>query len=219
MRIKIAILGLALIMSQLSIAQITEEGRAMSKGFENSVVLEMPDVDSDFGEKLWKKYIKPFGGKTKKIKSEWFTDESKIAGIGGANTVDMYMKTNESGGNVEFAVWFDLGGAYLSSQEHPDAYVEAEKFLMRFALFVAKEKTSVELNNEEKEMRKLENMLKRLERDNERYHREIELAKEKILQNEGNIETNVVEQEEARKLIELQLELVEKIRLRLSELN
>lgn len=219
MRIKTLILGLALIMSSLGHSQITEEGRAMSLGFENSVILEMPEVEDDLGEKLWKKYIKPFGGKTKKSKQEWFTDETKIAGIGGANTVDMYMRTQESGGNLEFAVWFDLGGAFLNSQEHPDAYVEAEKFLMRFALFVAKEKTTIELDNEEKAMRKLETMLKRLERDNERYHREIELAKEKILQNEGNIETNVVEQEEARKLIELQLEQIEKIRLRLKDLN
>ncbi|NNE28664.1 MAG: hypothetical protein HKN16_03460, partial [Saprospiraceae bacterium] len=103
--------------------------------------------------------------------------------------------------------------------QHPDAYVEGEKFLMRFALFVAKEKTELELNNEEKEMKRLETLLKRLERDNERYHREIDLAKEKIRQNESNIETNLIEQEETRKLVELQIAQIEKVRARLAELN
>lgn len=219
MKIKSLLIAFTLIWSQISIAQITEGGKSMSQGYENSLTLEMPNIDAGFGDKLWKKYIKGFGGKTKKSKSEWFTDDTQISGIGGANTIDIFMQSNESGEDLELAVWFDLGGAYLNSSEHPDAYLEAEKFLMRFALFVAREKTNVELDTENKAMSKLESLLKRLERDNERYHREIELAKEKIRQNESNIETNIVEQEETRKLIELQIQQLEKIKQRLAELN
>lgn len=212
------ILIICLVMSQLAIAQITEDGRTMSTGLNNALILDMPGIETSFGDKLWKAYIKAYG-KTKRSRSEWFTDDAKIAGISGSSSVDIYMSSGDSGQDTEMAVWFDLGDGFLNSEEHPDQFLEAEKFLMRFALYVAKEKTEVELNGEEKEMRRLESLLKRLERDNERYHREIEVAKEKIRQNEANIETNVVEQEEARKLIELQIAQLEKVKARLAELN
>ena len=200
-------------------AQITESPKSMSAGMNNALILELPGVDDSFVEKLWKKYIKPIGGKTRRSKSEWFTDDAKLAGVGGSNTLDMYMSPEEIGADINMNVWFDLGGAYLNSEEHPNRYIEAEKYLMRFALFVAKEKTLLDLESQEKDMTRLENLLKRLERDNERYHRDIEIAKEKIRLSESNIETNIVEQEETRKLIELQLEAIERVREKLAALN
>jgi len=200
-------------------AQITEGSKSMSQGMKNALVLELPGVEDAFVEKLWKKYIKPSGGKTKKNRSEWFTDDASLASVGGSNTVDIYMSPEELGPDINMNVWFDLGGAFLNSEEHPNRYVEAEKYLMRFALFMAKEKTQLELESQEKTMGKTENLLKRLERDNERYHRDIEVAKEKIRLSESNIETNLVEQEETRKLIEAQLVAIEKIRAKLQALN
>ena len=200
-------------------AQITENAKSMSAGMKNALVLELPGVNDAFVEKLWKKYIKALGGKTKKNRSEWFTDNALLASVGGSNTIDIYMSPEELGPDINMNVWFDLGGAYLNSEEHPNRYVEAEKYLMRFALFMAKEKTQLELESQEKTMGKTESMLKRLERDNERYHRDIEVAKEKIRSSEGNIETNLVEQEETRKLIEAQLAAIEKVRAKLAALN
>jgi len=131
----------------------------------------------------------------------------------------MYMQAESSGPDANLAVWFDLGGVYLNSDDHPNRFLEAEKFIMRFAIFVAKEKTKVELANQEKEMKRLESLLKRLEQNNERYHRDIEVAKEKIRTSESNIETNLVEQSEAKKLIELQLETLRQVREKLAGLN
>ncbi len=200
-------------------AQITEDQKSMSAGMNNALVLELPGVDDAFVEKLWKKYIKPLNAKTKKNRSEWFTDDASLASVGGSNTIDIYMSAEELGPDINLNVWFDLGGAYLNSDEHPNRYVEAEKYLMRFALFMAKEKTTLELESQEKTLGKTESLLKRLERDNERYHRDIEVAKEKIRLSESNIETNLVEQEETRKLIEAQLTAIEKIRAKLAALN
>lgn len=200
-------------------AQISENPKSMSLGMKNAIVLELPGTSESFVEKLWKKYIKPNGGKTKSSRSEWFTDDAKLAGVGGANTIDIYMIVEELGPDINLNVWFDLGGAFLNSVDHPNRYLEAEKFLMRFALFVAQEKTQLELESQEKELSKLESLMKRLERDNERYHRDIEIAKEKIRLSEANIETNVVEQEETRKLLDLQLETIENVRKKLSALN
>jgi len=116
-------------------------------------------------------------------------------------------------------MWVDFGGAFLASSTHSDRYVEGEKFLMRFALFVAKENTLLELEEEANQLKKLETLLKRLNRENERYHREIEQAKEAIRRAEANIETNLQEQDQANQQIEIQQGLLEEVKKRLEDLD
>ncbi len=202
-------------------AQISEDDRSMSIGINNALILDLPDTDDKFADKLWKKFIKPYGGKVKKVKKsdEWLSDNAEIVGIGGANTIDIYAEAKEAGNDTELIMWIDLGGAFLSSDDHPDAYVEGEKLLMRYALFVAKEKTKMELEDEEKKLKKLESSLKKLRRDNERYHRDIENAKEKIKKAEANIVDNEVKQEETGQLIDMQKEAVQLVKQKLAELE
>lgn len=201
--------------------QISEEVKSMSAGLNPALVLEIPNSDANFVAKLWKKYIKPYGGKTKKTgrNGQWFTDDADIVAIGGSNSIDIYASSNGAGDAVYLSMWIDLGGAYLSSDTHPEQYTEGEKFLMRFALFVAKENTKLELEKEEQNLKKLGTALKRLERDNERYHREIELAKERIRKAEANIDANVIEQDNTRSAIELQQEVIGEVKKRLADLN
>ncbi len=202
-------------------AQISEESRSMSLGVRNALVLDIPDTEVNFVEKLWKKYVKTYGGKTKKVRSsnEIFTDNADVVALGGANSVDLYARVEEEGSGSSLAMWVDLGGAFLTSDTHSDRYIEGEKFLMRFALFVAKENTRIELEEEKTQLKKLESSLKRLVRENERYHREIEQAKEAIRRAEANIETNLLEQEQSNQQIETQLGVVEDVKRRLEELD
>lgn len=203
-----------------SSAQITEESKSMNLGVRNALILDLPDTKPSFVDKLWKKYIKTYGGKTKKVRGgdEIFTDDAEIVGIGGANTVDIYARAEDRGTGASLAMWVDMGGAFLASETHADRYIEGEKFLMRFALFVAKENTQIEMEEEEKQLKRLESNLKRLERDNERYHREIEQAKEAIRKAEANIETNLLEQDETNQQIEIQKGVVSEVKRRLSDL-
>ncbi len=202
-------------------AQIAEQEKTMSQGLHNALVLELPDCQDKFVDKLWKKYLKDYkGGKTKKVKKEpeLFTDDVQIPAIGGANTVDLYTRIRENGDDVFLSLWVDLGGAYLNSAEHPDRYLEGEKLLMRFALEVTKEKIKIEIKNEEDKLKDFERTLKKLERANDNYHRDIEQAKEKIKKAEDNIEKNVQEQDSTRKQIEDQQEVVRKVIQKLEDL-
>lgn len=200
-------------------AQIIEESKSMSLGARNALVLDLPDTKPDFVGKLWKKYLKTYGAKTKKSKGgEIFSDDADIVALGGANTIDIYAKSESRGDGAELSMWIDLGGAFLASETHQDRYLEGEKFLMRFALFVAKENTKIELDEEENQLKKLLTLKKKLERDNERYHREIEQAKEAIRKAEANIETNLVEQDDANQQIEIQNGVVDDVKKRLSDL-
>ena len=195
-------------------AQISEQSKTMSQGVQNALILELPDTDDKFIDKLWKKYLKSFkGGKSKKNKkqNEVFTDNIKISSLGNGEPIDLYSRTTELGDDVELTLWVDLGGAYLSSSDHPAEYLEGEKLLMRFALEVTKEKIKIEIGKEEDKLKGLEKTQKKLVRANDNYHRDIEQAKEKIKKAEKNIEENEADQENTKKLIEDQKEVVRKV--------
>lgn len=211
-----------LLISSLSLnAQISEQSRTMSEGVQNALVLELPDTNDKFVNKLWKKYLKGFkGGKSKKNKKEnqVFTSNIKIPEIGGSDALNIYTRTTEIGDDVQLTLWVDLGGAFLSSAEHPEEYLEGEKLLMRFGLEVTKEKIKIEIENEEDKLKKLEKTMKKLKRANDNYHRDIEQAKEKIKNAEKNIEENEVDQENTDQLIEAQKEAVKKVMKKLEDL-
>lgn len=201
-------------------AQIEEGNRSMSQGVHNALTLEIPNVTEKTVEKLWKKYIKEYDGKTKRNRKadEYFTDNAEIAAIGGSNTVDVYARIAESGDDVYITTWFDLGGSFLSSDDHPQAYTEAEKIMMRFAINVAQKLTQDELDEQLKKLKKLESRLNKLRNANDGYHRDIENAKKRIARAEANIVENEEEQVTANEEIEEQKEIVKEVQKRLNDL-
>ncbi len=198
-------------------AQISEQEKSMSVGVYNSLTLELPDTEKKFAENIWKKYTKQFKGKTRKNKKakEYFTENGSMAGIGNVN---MYSHLSGSKTDTKLTIWIDLGDEYLNSYTHADQYMEAEKMLMRYALEVTREKIRIELEDEEKQLSKLNKKLKKLERSNDNYHRDIRVAEEKIKKAEQSIIENEVSQEETRSSIEQQKAAVEAVKKRLSDI-
>ena len=121
----------------------------MIKGMNNALVLELPDADERLVKKWWASYMKDYDAKPKRVKGgdELLSASADILAIGGSDGVDIYSRLDQIGAMTVNTVWFDLGEeiGYLSSSIDGDKYVEAEKFLMRFALFVTKEKIKLEL--------------------------------------------------------------------------
>lgn len=215
------LLAFALIFTtQLVWAQVTEAKRGMSQGVHHSLQILLPGSTEKLVEDVWKDYMKEFKAKPKydRKTKEHFSDDAEITAIGGSNTVDVYAKIEGRGGDVDFTLWFDLGGAYLNSDDHTAKYREAEAFVMEFALEVARTKTNEELDTEEKQLKDLESDLSQLERENERLHKEIEKAKERIAQAERDIESNLQEQEKARKMIQKQTQKVTEVKKKLGDL-
>lgn len=203
-------------------AQITEESRGMVKGMNTALVLELPDAEAKSVKKWWSSYMKDHDARPKKVKGgdELLSAGAEIIGIGGSAGVDVYSRLDQIGSTTINTVWFDLGGekGYVSSVLNDGKYIEAEKFLMRFALYVTKEKIQIELEEEEKEMKRLGNDLVKLERENTSYHREIAQAEERIKRAEANIITNLENQEKSKDDIANQQEVLEEVKRRLSEL-
>ena len=69
----------------------------MSQGNKTSLLVNLPKANAKFAEKIWKDFSKQFKGEYKKDKKneEYFTDNAMIVGIGGANTVDLSLKSFE----------------------------------------------------------------------------------------------------------------------------
>ena len=200
-------------------AQISEQSLSMSNGVNNALVFELANTEERLVLKWWKTYMRDFDGKPKKVKgsSELLSNDADIPGIGAGNTVDVYALIEESGEDVVLTTWFDLGGAYLNSAAHGDRYVEGEKFLMRFGLFVTKEMIKIEFEEEKKRLSELEKDLDKLKRDNDRLHDIIAEAERAIEEAKADIETNVQEQEGKVKDIDAQQKVVENVKAKLDE--
>ncbi len=200
-------------------AQDYEEGEmTMNLGVNNGFALDLPDYDSKFAMSTWRDYLKQFKGKTKKVKrsSELFTDDATISYLS-SNTIDIYSKVDKSGGGSELEIWFDLGGAFLSTEVHEEAAEGVGLFLDGFQKKLNVESIKMELASEEKELKSLESKLKKLHSLNERYHREIESWKEKIAANEDKIAVNIQDQADMEGAIEGQKKKVKDVEVKLAK--
>jgi hypothetical protein len=197
------------------------QAQLMSQGNKNALSIDLPRTTVKNAEGLWKDYMKQFKGKTSKDKKseEWFTDNALVAGLGGANTVDLYAKFIQTGENVTLSFWCDLGGAYINSKEFPDKYSEAEKMLLTYGISVARQATKDLLEAEQKNLKKMNKNLEGLESDNKGLHKDIENWNAKIVKAKQDIETNVKNQEDTKKKIDEQKKLLEEIQKKLDSLR
>lgn len=200
---------------------INESERSMSQGTKNSLTVNLPKTTAKFAEKIWKDFTKQYKGDYKRDKKndEYFLDNAMVGGIGGSNTVDMYMKFNESNDNTTATLWIDLGGAYVSSKDFTDKYAEAEKLIFNYAMSVSREQTKEQLEEQQKALKKLEGDQKSLEKKNTNLHSDIEDYKKRIQKAETDIQTNLKQQEETKAKIEAQKKMVEEVQKKLNALN
>ncbi|MCB0569769.1 MAG: hypothetical protein KDC66_08405 [Phaeodactylibacter sp.] len=142
--------------------------RPMSQGENNSFVVELKVGDAKTIGELWQDYQKKFkAGKPKldKKTKEYFADDAEIEGISD-NTIDIYSTiTPRDGKGAMLAIWFDLGGAYLSSSRHPDRISGARQWMAGFEKIVGQEFAAQALEAEVDALKALEKELKGLEKE------------------------------------------------------
>lgn len=183
----------------LTYAQVSEEERAMSKGINNAITVEISGTSIKIAERVWKDYMKQYKAKLKRNRKsdEWTATKLKIAGIGGTSPLTIYAQVQGDGREIEVAMWVPMEEGYLSSSSHPDEYKTAEKLLTDYALDVKIETVKEELKGEEKELASLEKDLKKLKKDNDGYHKDIKNAENKIENSEKGLIQNADDQKVA----------------------
>jgi len=190
----------------------------MNLGSHNAITLSMPDYEDKFANRVWRDYIKSFKGKNKKVKrsSEYFIDDAKIMGVS-SNTVDLYWTIESRGSGSSLTIWTDLGGAFVNSSEHDQAYEGLSVMLTGFEKQLNVENIKLELKSEEVELKELGKKLARLEKLNDKYHKEIEDWNRKIVETEEKIEVNILDQTDMRSAIDQQENVVRDVEIKLAK--
>ena len=204
----------------MSYGQATQAAKSMSEGNHNAFNINLPNSNKKDIEKSWAKFLKKYKGKTDKIKKteEFLTDDAKIENMSD-NTVDIYSVVNQEGEDTQLSVWYDLGGAFLSSETHPEKVTIANSMLDAFALTVAIANVEENLKEEEKSLKKLNGDFKGLEKDKEKLEDEIKKCEKKIEEAKAAIVENEAAQKAKEDEIKTQEGVVEKVKVQLKEMN
>lgn len=207
---------------------VSEEQRSMSKGAHNALVVMVPESDVKDTNKAWQKFMKDYKGKTKydRREDEVFSDDVEIEGINDGNTVDVHATIKPADNGSELAVWFNLGGAYISEAEYPSYYAIAEQMLKKFTLSVSRDLIQNELEEAQDKLEDLNDDLEDLQKDKSKLEddikkaeKEIKQAEEDIEEAKGEISENEASQSTKQEEIEAQKKMVEEIQQRLEILK
>jgi hypothetical protein len=180
---------------------VKEEMVAIDGISRNSLTVMIKDATTDDVKKAWKKQLKDLKGKVND-KTIIFGDDCQSKSMGD-NTFDVYSLVEEATDEgVKLVVAFDLGGAYLSTADHPEKYPAAEAIVKGFAVDQAKEAVSLEIGTTEKIIKEFEKDFAGLEKDKKKLEKDIEDYEKKIVEAKEAIEKNLVDQANKKTEIE-----------------
>ena len=185
-----------------------EAVKPMSQGEQNSFTIDFKIGDAETIADLWVGYQKDFKAKKPKLDkkaNEYFADNAQVDKIS-SNTIDIYSKVaRKSDNGAVLTIWFDLGGAYLSSARHPDRMPGAREWMAGFEQVVkaafAKEALEAEeavLKGLEKELKGLENDQQNAAKEVEKLMKELEDARQKVAgmdQAVGDMQKKIMDQQ------------------------
>ena len=208
------------ILSSAQSDRVSEKKETMKEGTFNALVVSLPHTDDKVAMKVWKRYIKAYGSKAKKVKKskEVLSKNVILAGVNNSDPIEVFAKVVETSNGSELIAWFSMGEFFVSSASFPGDYTSAQNFLVDFAHEVDKELVIIELEEQEKKYKKMEKEMKRLRKKNDGYHKNIAKAKEAIAKAERNIEENERMQEEQVSVMETQSKVIQAIKEKLSEM-
>lgn len=184
----------------------------MQDGSFNSFLFELPNVEKVEAEDDWKKFMGQYKAKIKFDKKTglWLADDAKMPKLS-ENTVDVYARIIEDASpkkQTSIVVWFDLGGAYVNSQTHPLEAAYCQGIINEYATQTFRHHAESVTKSEEKRLKELEGELKKLQKDQGDYEKEIEKAKALIIKMEEAIKQNEIDQKTRSADIEVQRQTV-----------
>ncbi|MDD2982708.1 MAG: hypothetical protein PHQ74_04915 [Crocinitomicaceae bacterium] len=182
----------------------SEQSIPYSVGSKNSIVVTVPYGKADVVAKQLKSEMKDWGGKLKTSKTESTTLQSSVKSMFERKTFDSYVKIITVDNEVKVAVAVDLGGAFMTSSQHPTQYGEMKERMEKFAMTAAKASVNDNVKAEQKALSTLEKEEKTLEKTKEKHLKDIESYKKKISESQKQIEDNIVLQTKKKEEVKTQ---------------
>jgi len=184
----------------------------------NALVVEIPYVSQDFVEGKIKKLFKGLG-KHKESKKEHIALMVELKDLGKIPFNAYAVSSLSSDDAVSVRFGFDLGGAYLSSKDHPEKYKVIEKIIEDFASKTVKSWVEDIVRDENKRLNSLEKEQKDLVKRKEHLEKEIKDFEKKIVDNKNSIKENLENQSTKKNEIETQKKQVELVEKQLKSLR
>lgn len=184
----------------------------------NALVVEIPYVSQDFVEGKIKKLFKGLG-KHKESKKEHIALMVELKDLGKIPFNAYAVSSLSSDDAVSVRFGFDLGGAYLSSKDHPEKYKVIEKIIEDFASKTVKSWVENIVRDENKRLNSLEKEQKDLVKRKEHLEKEIKDFEKKIVDNKNSIKENLENQSTKKNEIETQKKQVELVEKQLKSLR
>lgn len=191
---------------------ITEGIYNFSVGSKNAITILIPDSKKEVVNGVLLKEIKSWGGKMKASKTEISTLQSADKKLFDGKTFDTYTKIYQDGQDVKISIGTDLGGAFLSSAEHPDKFTQFKERLYQFAVNAGSASVAADAKSEEKILKTMEKDLKSLEKNDEGYKKAIDKMKKEIDKNENSIKENNVNIDKKKAEIKAQQDKISEIK-------
>jgi hypothetical protein len=194
--------------------QITakETNAKFGKVSHNAIITYVYHSDIKTVEKEFNNLLKEYKGKTSSKKGVIFGDNLLITSISN-NTIDVYATISESkDGEVEVVAAFDLGGAFLSSSQHPDQFDRASQIMKDFALQLTEKAYADFLKEEEKKLNSTQKDYDKMTGEKEDLIKQNEDYKKRIEDNESRVTTLTKEIEDKAAELKTQTEAFEKLK-------
>ena len=199
-----------------------EVRKGMSLGVKEAFTVDIQNLDDKEVEKLLMDYLKEYKGrknpKRDRKSGEIFTDDAEIPAFS-ANTIDIYATIEGKGDNPTVVFWFDLGGAFLSEDAHPDKMEALSEWLYAFGRQTRARTIELELEAEEDRLKDLNKDFDKLLKEQEKLEDTIEKAKQMMAEAEDGLKVKTKEQDNSQAIILEQKRLIDKIKDRLKKVN
>jgi len=200
--------------------EVKETSYGFSTGKQYALYVTVFEAKPKDVAKAWQKRLRDFKGKNSEKKGEIFSDNAIIRDFNDNNAVDIYSNFKETkDGNTDMYVAVNLGGAYLSSSEHPEKYKVMKKILYDFAKKMSQDIVHQQIKDAEKLLAGLKSEQKKLIGKNENLRKNIADYKEKIKKCESDIKENLLNQEAKKKEIEAQHKIVDALNQKLKAIK
>lgn len=197
---------------------VRESERMMSFGSRPCFRMEFAGTDANVVEEVWKKFAKEnFNAKLKKSKGEWTATKLRAAFMGD-DVFALYSTIEKEDNKTALNVWVDAGSYFLNRRDNRNRTEEMVRSLRQCYYDIRRAAIGKELKAQENQLKELEAKQKRLDKENEDLRKSIESweskiqkAKQDIVNNEQSQESNLVEQENQRRLVEETLRRLENV--------
>lgn len=194
-----------------------ETNRRMSAGNQNAFVYTVEGIAAGELEDVLKDHLKRVktrrNPKYDRRNRLFFLDDGKIPSLSN-NTIDVYATIETRRDEThDVIVWFDLGGAYLNSEDHPEAVdLLEESWFEELSAMAYDRSVTLELEAQTDLLDDLNKNYDRLQKEQNKLQKLIEDCQARIAQAEADLESNAAEQQELQLTIQEQQSVVEAVK-------